>query len=194
MSTSSSPPGDRAASARTTAANAGSSVPELHVVGVQAAWEEVYRAQVVPLYRFVFARVGNRPDAEDVTAQTFLRALPRLRRGASEAEVRGYLYTTARTVLADHWTARFGAETALPDVSHLSAPVATPPAADAAERAAALLERLPDRYRRILELRFLRGCSVREAAAEMEVSVGNAKVMQWRALRRAAALDGGQQP
>jgi RNA polymerase sigma-70 factor (ECF subfamily) len=39
-------------------------------------------------------------------------------------------------------------------------------------------------------LRFLHGYSVRQAAAELGVSVSNAKVLQHRALRRAAQLNG----
>jgi RNA polymerase sigma-70 factor (ECF subfamily) len=50
------------------------------------------------------------------------------------------------------------------------------------------LAALPDRYRRILELRFLEACSIREAAQGMDVSVGNAKVLQHRALRMAAKV------
>jgi len=53
-------------------------------------------------------------------------------------------------------------------------------------RASRILSRLPDRSRTILELRFLRGCSIREAADEMAVSVDNAKMLQYRALRQAA--------
>jgi RNA polymerase sigma factor (sigma-70 family) len=45
---------------------------------------------------------------------------------------------------------------------------------------------LPERYRRILELRFLRSMSLKEVAAEMRITVGNAKVLQHRALRLAA--------
>jgi RNA polymerase sigma-70 factor (ECF subfamily) len=51
---------------------------------------------------------------------------------------------------------------------------------------AEILAGLPDRYRRILELRFLEAMSLREAAQAMGVSVGNAKVLQHRALRLAA--------
>lgn len=40
----------------------------------------------------------------------------------------------------------------------------------------------------VLELRFLKSCSVRETAAELGVSVGNAKVLQHRALRWAAPV------
>jgi RNA polymerase sigma-70 factor (ECF subfamily) len=50
-----------------------------------------------------------------------------------------------------------------------------------------VLEGLPPHYRQVLELRFLRGYSIKETASAMGVSVGNAKVLQLRALRKAAA-------
>jgi RNA polymerase sigma-70 factor (ECF subfamily) len=56
-------------------------------------------------------------------------------------------------------------------------------------RTAAILRALPDNYRRILELRFIESCSVREAAAALGISTANAKVLQHRALRRAAQLE-----
>jgi RNA polymerase sigma factor (sigma-70 family) len=162
----------------------------LHLVDGTAAhnWEAIYRENVVAIYRFVHARTGNRPDAEDVTAQVFLQALPRLRHGTSEPEVRAYLFATARTALADHWATQYGVETA-----QLEDEVPTPPHEASNEsgvhRAHAILEQLPDRYREVLELRFLRGHSVRDTARAMGVTVANAKVLQWRALRRAARLD-----
>jgi RNA polymerase sigma factor (sigma-70 family) len=51
-----------------------------------------------------------------------------------------------------------------------------------------ILAGLPERYERILQLRFLESYSLKEAARAMNVSVGNAKVLQLRALRRAAQL------
>src|SRR3981081_416709 len=83
--------------------------PDLHVVGdaspaaQPARWEAVYRETAVMVYRFLYARVGNRPDAEDLTTQVYMRALPRLRLVAAVEEIRSYLLATARTVLADHW-------------------------------------------------------------------------------------------
>src|SRR5438067_12459042 len=60
------------------------------------------------VYAFVYARVGNRPDAEDLTQQVALKAIPRLRTGASAAAIRAYLFATARSALAGFWSSRFG--------------------------------------------------------------------------------------
>jgi RNA polymerase sigma factor (sigma-70 family) len=155
-----------------------------------AAWESVYREHVVPVYRYVYARTGNRPDAEDVTAQVFLRALPRLRLAASSGEIRGYLLTTARSVLAEHWSRHYGAATDPLDDDRLRDDGREAPHPEAgAERAQRVLGRLPERYRRVLELRFLGGMSLNETAIEMGVTLGNVKVLQLRALRKAAELD-----
>jgi len=165
--------------------------PELHVVGDSGGWEAVYREHVGPVYRYVYARTGNRADAEDIVAQVFLRALPRLRLRASTGEIRAYLMTTARSVLAEHWTLHYSTDAGLLD-EELAAPEPPPERHDAdsgVRRAARVLAALPDHYRRILELRFLRGYSVKEAAGEMGITVTNAKVLQHRALRRAALED-----
>jgi RNA polymerase sigma-70 factor (ECF subfamily) len=164
------------------------SSPELHVLAEPAGWEDVYREHVGPVYRFVYARTGNRPDAEDVTAQVFLRALPRLRLRASTAEIRSYLMSTARSMLAEHWTLHYGIDVGLSDEA-IPSPEPTPERTgedSGVSRAARILAALPEHYRRILELRFLRGYSVRETAREMDITVTNAKVLQHRALRRAA--------
>lgn len=158
-----------------------------------AGWDAVYREHVVRVYRFVFARTGNRPDAEDVTGQVFLRSLPRLRPAASSPEVRAYLLATARTVLADHWAARYGVPVDALDEERALLPLRAGDgdAGDGAgARVEAVLSRLPLTYRRVLELRFLRGLSVRETARDLALSVSNVKVLQHRALRRAAGLDG----
>jgi RNA polymerase sigma-70 factor (ECF subfamily) len=169
--------------------------PELRVVSgeVYPDWEAVYRDNVDRVYRLMFAKVGNRADAEDLTAEVFLAALRPLRVSASVGEVRAYLTATARTVLAAHWRRNAGREiTTVTEYLDLPSddPVHAEPTASAtvAAQAAAVLAGLPERYRRILRLRFLEGCSVPEAAAALGVSVGNAKVLQHRALRRAAHL------
>ena len=167
--------------------------PNLRVVpdadGRYADWEAVYQDNATWVYRTIFARVGNRPDAEDLTAEVFLAALRPLRITASAAEVRAYLRATARTVLAAHWRETMGREiTSIADIPDL-APDSEEAISTAPGRVRAVLDGLPDNYRRVLELRFLQGRSIRESATEMGISVANAKVLQHRALRLAAQLN-----
>jgi RNA polymerase sigma factor (sigma-70 family) len=156
-------------------------------------WEAVYRDNAVWVYRTIFARVGNRADAEDLTAEVFLAALKPLRLSASAAEVRAYLRATARTVLAAHWRATLGREiTSIDDIEQ--PPEAEEAVTTAPQRVATLLDALPDNYRHILELRFLQGRSIKESATELGVTVANAKVLQHRALRLAAQVNEKDQP
>jgi RNA polymerase sigma factor (sigma-70 family) len=157
-----------------------------------ADWESVYRDNVGRLYRLMYSRVGNRPDAEDLTAEVFRTALRPLRLGSSKGEVRAYLLTTAQTVLASHWRRHLGLSVTSidpdSDSTYLAEPSGSDPPSNAPHRVKLLLGALPDRYRRILELRFLEACSIKEAAQDMDVSVSNAKVLQHRALRMAAKV------
>jgi len=156
-----------------------------------ADWDEVYSDNVVRLYRMMYVKVGNRPDAEDLTAEVFVAALGPLRVSASRGEVRGYLIATARTVLAGHWRRRLGVEvTTIDPDAELRGPEEPERPSQAPERAGRVLSSLPERYRQILELRFLRAMTIKEAAREMNVTVGNAKVLQHRALRLAAKAPG----
>jgi RNA polymerase sigma-70 factor (ECF subfamily) len=149
-------------------------------------WEAIYSDNVTWVYRLMYGKVGNQPDAEDLTAEVFTTALRPLRVSATVPEVRKYLRMTARTVLASYWGDRMGRQVTVieEDIPEVIEPEAF--ASESPEKVRRLLERLPDNYRQILELRFLQAYSVREAAAQMGVSVANAKVLQYRALRMAA--------
>jgi RNA polymerase sigma-70 factor (ECF subfamily) len=157
-----------------------------------ADWESVYRDNIDRLYRLMYARVGNRPDAEDLTSEVFRTVLGPLRLSSSKSEVRSYLLITAQTVLASHWRRTLGAsitsidpESDIDSLAHRSGPEEP---STAPQRALQILAALPDRYRQILELRFLEASTIKEAAKTMDVSVSNAKVLQHRALRMAAKV------
>ncbi|KAA2255250.1 sigma-70 family RNA polymerase sigma factor [Solihabitans fulvus] len=144
----------------------------------------MYRENVSWVYRLLFARVGNQADAEDLTAEVFLAALRPLRTTASTPQIRAYLAATARTVLAAHWRETFSRE--ITTITGDTEDKRVETGGDAPQRADRILAELPERYRRILQLRFLHAYSIREAAAELGITVANAKVLQHRALRQAA--------
>ena len=144
------------------------------------------------VYAFIYARVGNRADAEDLTQQVALKAIPRLRQNAAASSIRGYLFATARSVLGGFWSTRLGlSEAELHEDLMLSVPP-EPPSEGGTETVQRILAQLSDNYRRVLELRFLYGYSLKEVAAEMNSTVGAIKVMQLRALRAAAKVRPGE--
>jgi len=151
-------------------------------------WDAVYRDNIGLVYRLMFAKVGNRPDAEDLTTEVFLAALRPLRLPASVGEVRAYLLATARTVLARYWARTLGHPVTTLNENAGEARAERPLESAAPEQAERILAALPARYRRILQLRFLDACTVAEAAQAIRISVANAKVLQHRALRRAADI------
>jgi RNA polymerase sigma-70 factor (ECF subfamily) len=150
------------------------------------SWNDVYRDNVGWLYRWLHARVRNRTDAEDLTSEVFLAVLRPLRTTASRREVRAYLKATARTVLARHWRQPF--EVGMIH-GHEAATVAyVDEALDPriARRARAILDAVSERHRTILQLRFVQGMPVKDAAHAMGITVGNARVLQHRALTAAS--------
>ncbi len=143
-----------------------------------------YQTHVTAIYQYVYSRVGNRPDAEDLTSQVFMKATKDMRSDVSIPQLRSWLYRVAQTTLVDHWREYYAEHAA-----ELDEDVTRPPAArenaEAVQRVDSLLAALPENYRRVLELRFLRGYSVRETARELSLSETNVKVLQFRGLNRA---------
>ncbi|HKN53645.1 MAG TPA: RNA polymerase sigma factor [Amycolatopsis sp.] len=156
-------------------------------------WETVYRENVVWVHRLMLAKVGNRAEAEDLTGEVFLAALKPLRVNASTEQIRAYLVATAKTVLAAYWRRLFGRE-----ITTISLDEALEIPDDHREnvngsgqraknrRVDAILAELPERARKVLQLRFLESYSLQDAADEMGVTLANIKVIQHRALRLAA--------
>jgi RNA polymerase sigma-70 factor (ECF subfamily) len=147
------------------------------------------------LYRFFYREVGNREEAEDLTSEVFLRAARLLDTARHEASQRAWLRQAARTALADYWR-RFCRAPITPLAAEPPAPMLDDGPTEGVwmARLPELLAGLPENYRRVLELRFLEGCSVRETAAALGLSPGNVKVLQYRALHRAAELGLAPEP
>jgi RNA polymerase sigma-70 factor (ECF subfamily) len=153
---------------------------------------EMYRAYAADLQRFISNKVGDPTVAEDLTSTVFLKALRWLREDQSADSARGWLYATARTTIVDYWQAQSqyemrslsGLEEQLlksGDTAFADQQVET--------RVQHLLSLLPERDRTILTLRYLQGYSAAEIAAALGTSAGHIRVLQLRALRRAAQVE-----
>jgi RNA polymerase sigma factor (sigma-70 family) len=153
------------------------------------AVRDAFSAYAVPIYQFAYRRLGNRDDAEDITSQVFFKAARGLDPSYSEAERRAWLYRAARSAIADVWRSYRGTSIVRLEWSaEMPRPIRqlNP---DANRHVEQLLAELNPVQRRVLELRFLEGRTLRETANELGLTQSNVKVIQHRALRRAAELE-----
>ena len=157
-------------------------------------FQALYQEHLGSVYRFVYKNLRNREEAEDLTSQIFIKALRFLDAERTAHSARNWLFQIAHTTVADYWRAYYRAPTSSLETrletgwEGPSVEVMLGENGQAAERVYALLQELPERYREVLNCRFLLNLSIRETAEVMGVSEANVKTLQFRALKRAADL------
>ncbi|HEU5349013.1 MAG TPA: RNA polymerase sigma factor [Ktedonobacterales bacterium] len=157
--------------------------------------QRLYEDNLHVIYRFVYSKVGNREEAEDLTSQVFIKAVRSIDSARDTASIQSWLFQVARTTIADHWRSFYQLRAhSLDDLldAGWEGPAESqqsPRLASSQERVNRILERLPDHYRQVLSLRFLLNLSIKETALRMGLSEANVKVLQFRALKKAGRLE-----
>jgi RNA polymerase sigma-70 factor (ECF subfamily) len=159
-------------------------------------FQTFYQENLGLIYRFVSSKVENRQEAEDLTSHIFLKVVRRLDLKRDPRRLRTWLFRVARNTIADYWRIHYrGTTCSLDDLLEAGwqGPVDEGAALvnnSAAELVQNILQALPEREREVLTSRFLLNLSVRETAVRMGLTEANIKVLQYRALQRAARLEG----
>jgi RNA polymerase sigma-70 factor (ECF subfamily) len=158
-------------------------------------FQTFYQENVGLIYRYMYHKVGNREEAEDLTSHVFLKVVSSIDHERSRLSRQKWLFLIARTTMADYWRTHYrlpmssldelldagweGPSAEEPTVANGSAPA----------RIQHILQALPEQYREVLQCRFLLNLSIKATALRMGLTVGNIKVLQFRALKRAADLE-----
>lgn len=170
---------------------------ELAQGGDAEAFAAIYDAYVDSIYRYISFRVGDHALAEDLTSETFLRALRRLPSFTWQGrDIGAWFVTIARNLVTDHYkSGRNRYETVSDEISEHDRPDegiedAVVSALDNAVLLSAV-KGLKEEQRECIVLRFLQGLSVAETALAMGRSEGAVKQLQLRAVRALArAVEG----
>ncbi|MDX2917096.1 MULTISPECIES: ECF subfamily RNA polymerase sigma factor, BldN family [Streptomyces] len=162
--------------------------------GEADAFGRLYDQYSDTVYRYIYYRVGGKATAEDLTSETFLRALRRISTFTWQGRDFGaWLVTIARNLVADHFkSSRFRLEVTTGEMLDANE-VARSPEDSVLESLsnAALLQavrRLNPQQQECVTLRFLQGLSVAETARVMGKNEGAIKTLQYRAVRTLARL------
>lgn len=158
--------------------------------GDSVALSELYRRYVTLIYRYIRKRVASTEVAEDITSDVFLAVIQRISKFRGDASVRTWLFGIARRRVADHWRKAYQLpESAIDTVDlllHVSEAEEGQEDDSAPQRLHSVLNALPEKYRKVLECRFLEGKTVRETAEHLSLTESNVKVIQHRAIAMAS--------
>ena len=162
--------------------------------GDAEAFGQLYDHYVTLVHRYVHNRVGDRATAEDVTSETFVRALRRIDSLSFQGrDVGAWLVTIARNIVLDHVkSSRYRLEVATADMRDADRATDGPEDAVVAHltnrELLACVQQLGSEQQECIVLRFIHGLSVAETAAIMGKKDGAIKALQHRAVRRLAGL------
>jgi RNA polymerase sigma-70 factor (ECF subfamily) len=154
----------------------------------QSAFAELYDLFVDSMYRYMYYRVGNRAEAEDLSEQVFLQAWAAIDRFRWQGKpFVAWLYTLAHNLVVD-WRRRNRPTQSLDDARH---PIHLP--SSSAERSldqaldadllAPAIGRLTPEQQQVITLKFVAGLDTAQVAAVMDKREGTIRALQLRALQ-----------
>ena len=167
---------------------------ELARAGDKEAFGLLYDHYQASVYRFLYYRTRSQTLAEDLTSETFFRALRSMNNFRWQGKDFGaWLMTIARNLTTDHFKAgRTRLEMTTEDMTPHDDATEGPESAVLAgltnEALLKALTELPTEQRECLIMRFLQGLSIAETALALDRSDGAVKQLQLRGVRNLAKL------
>lgn len=156
--------------------------------GESQAFGELYDHYSPQIYRFIFLKVGDKEETEDLTHQVFLKAYENMPAYENQGfPFSSWLYRIARNKVTDHYRTKksnIPLESANPEIF-----IGTASASDMldgvleSERVMKAVGTLKPEYQDVVIMRFVEGLSLKETADNMDKSVGAIKLIQYRAMQ-----------
>jgi RNA polymerase sigma-70 factor (ECF subfamily) len=160
--------------------------------GDAEAYGDLYEYYLDTIYRYIYYRVHNHQDAEDLTETVFLKAwqsLPNYHIG--KTPFAAWIYRIAHNMVIDHHRTRKEI-VPISEQPHLQDENASPEQDILSDEKRQILARaiakLSPLHQHVLTLRFINGLKPDEVADVLERNVGAVRVLQHRALKALHAL------
>ncbi len=157
--------------------------------GDTRAFGDLYEAHAPVVFRYIFAHLDSRMDAEDLTAEVFLKAWQSLPKYTDRgAPFLAFLFRIARNALVDHYRQNSRQDSKDPNDMDGYRAEDSPEPIDVVgsqmehQVMRQVLCRLRPDYQTVLTLRFISELSPQETAQVMNRSEGAIRVLQHRAL------------
>mgnify|MGYP005870080691 CR=1 FL=1 len=153
------------------------------------AYSKVYDLYVDRIYRFVYFKVSRQEDAQDLTAEVFLKTWQYIVDGKQVKNLNALFYTIARNLVIDYYRKESRKEISLEqDIiqqQEIKLDIDQVKKIDTKleyEKIEAKLHYLKDEYREVIILRYVDGLNITEIAEIVDKKKGAVRVILYRAL------------
>jgi RNA polymerase sigma-70 factor (ECF subfamily) len=135
------------------------------VEGDRSALGLIYDTYARDIYRYIFSKLGNSTNAEDLTAQTFMAVIESLPSYRHHGQFSAWIFQIARNKIMDYFrrSKQYPLEISL-DITYSDGTLERIIKEQAYERLASLMRTLPDDERELIRLRFVAELSFVEIA------------------------------
>jgi RNA polymerase sigma-70 factor (ECF subfamily) len=150
------------------------------------AFGELYKLYVEQVFRYLYSRLGNVHEAEDITAQTFLTAFESFARFRQDGHFASWLFTIARNKIMDHFRQKKNTSSIdeIKEISVEGDPLYGVIQSEQTTALSKLIQALPEDDRELLRLRFLAAMSFPEIAHFLHRNEDAVKKSIYRLLAR----------
>jgi len=142
--------------------------------------------------RYIYARIGDKNEAEDLAGEVFLKALESLKSYKERGiPMQAWLYRIAHNLVVDHLRKVTKLKTVPIDTVQIESgedPVATAEKHIEMERVNEAMQKLTPEQREVVRLRFFGGLSSKEVGAMLSKSDGAVREMQRAAIEKLRGL------
>lgn len=163
--------------------------------GDERAFEKLYQKHIKMIHGFVFNKINNKEEAEDLTSSIWFFVLRDLEKFAFVSSFKNWLFGITKHKILDYLQEKYKLrKVPLIEEIFVANKEEEIDYSDNKDRKindklSVILAKLSEKYRKILTLRFLKGYNTLEIAEETGLSVSNVKVIQHRALQKAREIN-----
>jgi len=159
-----------------------------HVSKTECDFNELYEILWPQVYRFIYYKVQNAEEAEELTQDVFQKVFKQVKNNKiNENKVKAYVFTAARNIIYDVWRKKRKKPKVirLDELSEVGLEIGSNDSAiEANLMVQEALEQLSLEERRVLQLRILEGYQINEVAEMLGKPLGTIKSLQFRALQK----------
>lgn len=158
--------------------------------GDKYAFGVLYERHLKEIYRYIYYRVAEQAEAEDITETVFFKAWQALQKKQKRTAIknfRAWVYRIAHNQVVEHHrskkpTARLDEDLSLSDPN--PSPDAVFQSSEESHMLAKTIKQLEPKFQEVLICRFVNQLSHKETAQILNIKTNHVRVLQYRALKK----------